>query len=70
MNWIKVHERLERSAIDMMDHARHLKKNFPGSHCEAFVATAMCLAELARGLAAGITEGDRLIHNKETKDQN
>jgi len=65
MNWIKVHQQLERGAVDMMDHARGLSQNSPPSRSDTIVAVAMCLAEMARALRAGITEGDRLIHYKE-----
>jgi hypothetical protein len=65
MNWIKVHEHLERSAINLMDHARQIGRNSPPSRFDVLTAVAMCMAELARALAAGVTEGDRLIHYKE-----
>jgi hypothetical protein len=70
MNWIKVITRLEHGAVEMMDHAREVRKQGLEHRYDTLVAVAMCLAELARGLAAGITESDQLIHNKETKDQN
>jgi hypothetical protein len=67
MNWIKVAARLERGALDMMDHAREVKKQGYEHRFDTCVAVAMCLAELARALAAGITESDQLIHRKETE---
>jgi hypothetical protein len=65
MNWIKVCARLEQGAIDMMDHGRDLRKKHLDHRADTILAVGMCLAELARGLRAGITEGDQLIHSKE-----
>jgi hypothetical protein len=66
VNWIKVCARLERGAIDMMDYARSIKKE-QAHRADTILAVGMCLAEMARALRAGVTEGDQLIHNKETK---
>jgi hypothetical protein len=69
MNWIKVCARLEQGAIELMDHARQLKKDGGADYrFDTVVAVAMGLAELARALRAGETEGDRLIHSKEQND--
>jgi hypothetical protein len=65
MNWIKVAARLEHGAIEMMDHAREVRKQGLEHRFDTLVAVAMCLAELARALRAGETESDRVIHSKE-----
>ena len=65
MNWIKVAAQLERGAMEMMDHARRLKKDSFDHRFDTVVAVAMGLAELARAFRAGETESDRLIHSKE-----